>query len=104
MAEVCGRFGDALLCADRTHRNLLIHHHGRRCGIVMYNHDEGGRVPLKRCATSDYTASRPDASSIHSVATTTTNGPTLYREITAVCSEIHKEHINTVCGGKCSVV
>ena len=34
----------------------------------------------------------------HSVSVTKTSQLMLYREIIAVCSEIHTKHINTVCG------
>ena len=34
----------------------------------------------------------------HSVSVTQTSQLMLYREIMAVCSEIHTKHINTVCG------
>ena len=34
----------------------------------------------------------------HSVSFIQTSQLMLYREIMAVCSEIHTEHINTVCG------
>ena len=34
----------------------------------------------------------------HSVSVTQTSQLTLYREITAVCSQIHTKHINTLCG------
>jgi hypothetical protein len=36
----------------------------------------------------------------HSVSVTKTSQLVLYREITAVCSEIHTKHINTLCGQK----
>jgi hypothetical protein len=35
---------------------------------------------------------------IHSVSVIKTNQLMLYREIIAVCSEIHTKHINTLCG------
>ena len=35
-----------------------------------------------------------------SVSVTQTSQLMLYREIIAVCSEIHTKHINTVCGGQ----
>jgi len=34
----------------------------------------------------------------HSVSVTQTSQLMLYREIIAVCSEIHTKHINTLCG------
>jgi hypothetical protein len=34
----------------------------------------------------------------HSVSVIQTNQLMLYREIIAVCSEIHTKHINTLCG------
>jgi len=34
----------------------------------------------------------------HSVSVTKTSQLMLYREIIAVCSEIHTKHINTLCG------
>jgi hypothetical protein len=34
----------------------------------------------------------------HSASVTKTSQLMLYREIIAVCSEIHTKHINTVCG------
>ena len=38
------------------------------------------------------------AQKTHSVSVIKTNLLTLYREIIAVCFEIHKKHINTLCG------
>jgi hypothetical protein len=38
------------------------------------------------------------AQQTHSVSVTKTSQLMLYREIIAVCSEIHKKHINTLCG------
>ena len=34
----------------------------------------------------------------HSISVTKTSQLMLYREIMAVCSEIHTKHINTLCG------
>jgi hypothetical protein len=48
----------------------------------------------------DYLEVQPVPRSKHSVSVITANKLTLFREIMAVCSEIHTKHINTstVCG------
>ena len=38
------------------------------------------------------------AQQTHSLSVIKTSQLTLYREIIAVCSEIHTKHINTLCG------
>jgi len=40
----------------------------------------------------------------HSVSVIQTSQLMLYREIIAVCSEIHTEHINTLCGQNTELV
>jgi hypothetical protein len=40
----------------------------------------------------------------HTVSVIKTSPLMLYREIIAVCSEIHTEHINTLCGQNVKVV
>jgi len=43
---------------------------------------------------------QPVTRSKHSVSVIQTSRLMLYREIMAVCSEIHTKHINTLCGEK----
>jgi hypothetical protein len=40
----------------------------------------------------------PTAQYTHTVSVIQTNHSMLYREIIAVCSQIHTKHINTLCG------
>ena len=46
--------------------------------------------------TTSFTPSVPHSK--HSVSVIKTSQITLYREIIAVCSQIHTKHINTLCG------
>jgi hypothetical protein len=49
-------------------------------------------------ATLNYIYSVRTAQKTHSVSVIKINQLMLYREIIAVCSEIHTKHINTLCG------
>jgi hypothetical protein len=68
------------------------HFEGMRCLKVR------GKRHVQR-ARSSYTASHPVSEhSSHSVSLIKTSQLMLYREIIAVCSQIHAKHINTLCG------
>ena len=58
---------------------------------------EDGTVTRSKL-TDTYINTQSVPRSKHSVSVTQTSQLMLYREIMAVCSEIHTKHINTLCG------